>query len=255
MTKKQITNNKFPIFKNAPITEALLDIQVTPRSDITIQQLENLYNNIKKKYSDKKKRIEIKGSFKFNKKGFPIVPPASIKPVGYFFKSPKENKIVQARINGFTFNKLKPYQNWELFFCEAKKLWSLYKKIAEPQNIIRIALRYINQIEIPLPITDLDDYIKTIQPIPSLLPQKIKDYFSRITIPFDEINAEAILTQTIKGIKDNEFLIYIFDIDVYQNKIYNINDKNFWKIFEKLRTYKNKIFFKSLTNKAKELFK
>ncbi len=35
--------------------------------------------------------------------------PSSGGPDGYLFRSPNEKKVVQVRLDGFTFNKLKPY--------------------------------------------------------------------------------------------------------------------------------------------------
>ena len=74
---------------------------------------------------------------------------------------------MQFRINGFTFNRLKPYTSWGDILPQVKDLWSLYIDIASPESITRIAVRYINNIEIPKPDNIVfSDYLKVPPKIP-----------------------------------------------------------------------------------------
>ena len=53
----------------------------------------------------------------------------------------------------------------------------------------------------------------------------------------------------------NQKLPLIFDIDVWKLTNYKSDDEEMWKEFEKLRKFKNDVFFNSITEKTKELFK
>ena len=161
---------------------------------------------------------------------------------------------MQARLDGFTFNKLKPYEKWEIFFKEARTLWDLYIKAANPLKITRIALRYVNRIEIPLPVSDFKEYIKTIPEIAPSLPYKLERFFMQFVMPNNEIEATAIITQTIEPPAPNQKRPLIFDIDVWKLTDYKGNTEEMWEVFEKLRMFKNEIFNESITEKAKELF-
>ncbi len=139
--------NQFETFPNAPITEALMDIIVQLPQETDPEQLERLYDHIKEKYPEKDKKYLFEARVEFAKEKEPDIERSPAKFQGYIFKSSKEKKLIQAKINGFTFNKLKPYESWDKFFCDGRKYWELYKEIAKPLRVMRIALRYINRIE------------------------------------------------------------------------------------------------------------
>lgn len=245
--------SEYTTFPNAPITEALLDIRVELPKEVTLSKLENFHNHIKERFPEKKQRLSLKGGFRLSQ-GMPESLPITGGPYGFFFNSLADKKIVQARLDGFTFNKLKPYKNWEVFCSEARELWNLYFQICNPVKIIRIALRYINRIEIPLPIKDFKEYILTTPEIAPRLPQGLAGFFMQLVITNPDIEANAIINQTIENPTGNR-LPLILDIDVFRETNYINNKVEMWNEFEKLRLYKNDIFFNSITDKTKELFK
>lgn len=248
--------SEYQVFPNAPITEALLDIRVQLPKDINLQILESFHDRIKEKFPDKQKRVFIKAGFKFSPEGVTSeIPVQSGGPDGFLFRSPIENKVVQARLDGFTFNKLKPYEKWETFSSEARQLWNLFTEIARPITITRIALRYINRIEIPLPIKEFKDYILTVPDSPPDLPLNVSHFFMSVVCGKPEIQAKAQLNETLEAVTPNNTLPLILDIDVYRETTFEGNSDVIWAEFEKLRDFKNEIFFKSITKKTEELFK
>jgi uncharacterized protein (TIGR04255 family) len=246
--------NKDVHFPNPPITEALLDIRVNLPSEVKLQDLLSFQEDIKSDFSEKKERHT--GSFQIKTGAAPEMVSSSDRTDGYLFLSKEKNKIVQARLDGFTFNKLKPYSDWDKFSGEAKYLWEHYVHIAKPVNIVRLALRYINRILIPLPFKDFKEYILTTPEVAPGISQTLAGYFFQLVIPNPEINATAIVTETIEKIDDKaQFLPLIFDIDVSRNIILEPSSVDIWKIMGELRSFKNQIFLNSLTERAKELFK
>lgn len=246
--------SEYIVFPNAPITEALLDIRVQLPSEIDLDKLKTFYDPIKERFPQKQDRISVQAGFQISPEG-PTTLPTSSKQDGYLFRSTTENKVVQARLDGFTFNKLKPYEKWESFRDEARNLWNSYFKLANPVKVTRIALRYINRIEIPLPINNFKEYILTTPEIAPDLPQGLSQFFMNIVIPNHKIEATAIINQTMENSTPTQKLPYIFDIDVWKATNYEGNKEEMWNEFEKLRIFKNDIFFKSITDKTKELFK
>lgn len=245
---------KIVTFKNPPITEALLDIRVTLPSGFDINTLEEFTNKIRSEFPVKQVNTQWETSFQLKKGENPVVT-AKDSTNGFLYKTNNNSKIVQARVDGFTFNKLKPYSDWARFSKEAKMLWELYVRIAKPVNITRVALRYINLIEIPLPIKDFKEYFLTGPEITPSLPQGLSEFFIRLVIPDQETNNTAIITETIDQGKLNEkTLPLIFDLDVFKIVDIAADDKKLWEIFKSLREYKNKVFFNTFTDKAKKLF-
>ena len=247
--------SKYPNLLHPPITEAILDIQAELPDYVTLLKLLEFHNcdNIKKRFPKRLDKISGKTSLKFSSNGKLKESSSEGQTEGYFFKSSNENKIVQARINGFTFNKLKPYESWDVFQTEARELWDTYFEIANPVDIKRIALRYINRIEIPLPINNFKDYILTTVEIAPKLPQELARYFMQLVIPYPHINVNAIITQTIERSIKEYTLPLILDIDVFKNVSYKTNEKKIWDEFFELRNIKNDIFFNSITKTTEEL--
>jgi len=248
--------NDFHVFPNAPITEALLDITAKLPDGVGLNLFEEFQENIKDRFEERKTRHSIQTELKISPgkiESAPIV--TKDRADGYIFRSTNENKIVQTRLDGFTFNKLRPYENWTKFNNEAQELWQLYNRIAKPITIDRIALRYINRIEIPIPFADFSEYILTNPQIAPGLPQAVSHFFMRIEVPNSEIDAIAIITQTIQKLTGSQKLPLIFDIDVIKEVNYSGELLEIWDDFEKLRIFKNEIFFNSITEKTKELFK
>ena len=212
-------------------------------------------NEISDKFPIKKDRHKWQGGFKFAEGAQPAMVDTLHEIDGYLFNSSTGNKIVQARMDGFTFNKLKPYTRWEEFSAEALSLWKLYIKIARPEMITRLALRYINRIEIPLPMNEFNEYVLTYPEVGPNIPKGISDYLFRLVIPNMNAGSNAVITQSIdKSRPLTERLPLIFDIDVFKNvKLSPQHD--IMEIMNELRNFKNQIFLNSLTDKTKELFK
>jgi uncharacterized protein (TIGR04255 family) len=122
------------VFPNAPITEALLDIRVQVPAEVNLAQIETYYDSVKERYPTKRERHSWQGGFKLNPPGSIEVLQSQGGPDGYLFTSTDGKQIVQARLDGFTLNRLKPYDRWETFRDEARQLWQLYVHVANPSR-------------------------------------------------------------------------------------------------------------------------
>lgn len=243
-------------FPNAPITEALLDIRVKLPAQTDLAKLATFHDAIKQKYPSKQERFAWRGHVEIKANPVPEVSQSATgRPDGYLFTSVDGRQVVQARLDGFTFSRLKPYDKWTTLRDEARELWQHYIRIASPEAVTRVALRYINRIEIPLPIRDFKDYILTTPEIAPDLPQGLGSFFMRLVIPDPKAQAVAIMTETVEPSEESSNrLPLIFDIDVFRMAAFNVQDNAMWEAFEYLHDLKNDIFFKSITPKTKELF-
>lgn len=242
---------EFPTYPNPPIKEAVLQLNTLLPNDTTIEELAKIHEQIGKEFPEKEERLA--SSFQVGPKK--DLPPSLIesKIDGVRFRSPKDNKVLQISLNEFTFNKLKPYDNWKTYSSEALELWKLYCQLAKPIKVTQISLRYINTLEIPLPIKDLKEYIRTYLEIPSELPQKLKHFFIQFTVEDADIGARAKIIQTIQNPTES-ILPLILDIDVIKTATYKPEADAIWEDFNSLRYLKNKIFNYSITDKTKEMF-
>jgi uncharacterized protein (TIGR04255 family) len=224
----------YQTFTNAPITEALLDIQVTRQGLADFRALEPFCDAIAKSYPNRRFRKEFRAQFSVSDEG---------------------DAVAQARVNGFSFSRLRPYQDWERFRGEASRLWDLYLNMTAPDSIERIALRYINRLELPLPFGDFREYVRTAPDIAPGLPQSLSHFLMQLQIPSPAHDAIAIVTETMEApVGDESRLPFILDIDAVRTGKLDPRDVALWDRFEKLHALKNEVFFQSITDKTKELF-
>ena len=241
---------QYPILRNAPITEALIDIHVKlpPQSDV--KKIDSMHDLIKNQYP--KKQEQRMSEIKIELKPGEETAKQLTKINGFRFLSSDEKQIVQARMDGFTFNKLFPYTKWEDLRNEARRLWLIYREIACPDLVTRVALRYINNLKIPMPIKDFDEYLVSPPGVPEELPQGVNSFLSRVVIHEPSVEANAIITQALESVV-GEVVPIILDIDVFKLRSEGIEEDGIWSTLENLRIFKNRIFFASITKKLKEM--
>jgi uncharacterized protein (TIGR04255 family) len=246
----------YQTFTNAPITEALLDIQVTRQGAADFRALEPFCEAIAATYPNRRFRKEFRAQFSVSDEGDAVAASPEGGIVGYLLTSADGSQVAQARVNGFSFSRLKPYQDWDRFKSEASRLWDLYLNLTAPESIERIALRYINRLELPLPFGDFREYVRTAPDIAPGLPQSLSHFLMQLQIPSPEHDALAIVTETMEApVGDESRLPFILDIDTVRTGKLDPRDEALWDRFEKLHALKNEVFFQSITDKTKELFK
>src|SRR5438445_13384 len=133
-------------YGNAPITEAIIDIAVTPRAGLTLDMLEQMHAGEMAAYPAKKNRGIAEGRLELGER---VAATAVQHQTGFAFLSADQKRIFQARLGGFTFSQLAPYQGWEALCTEARRLWAVYRALTQPADILRVAVRYINRLDLP----------------------------------------------------------------------------------------------------------
>ena len=236
---------------NAPITEAILDLRVKLPAGVGIEKLKAAGGLIAEQYPIATERRRFEGQVRFSAGQPPEQVALDKGPDGYLFSSGDRQQLVQFRLDGFTFNKLKPYKTWESMRDEACRLWQIYVDVASPELITRAALRYINRLKIPLPIIDFADYLVAPPALPGQLPHIVTSFLTRIVTVDSSIGAAANISQALESASEGTIIL---DIDVYKQAEFSVEGKEAWEFLEKLRHFKNTIFFESVTEKTLRLF-
>lgn len=234
----------------APINEALIDIRVgLPREQVTLKTFEEFQARIGDTYPNvvpiQTMRIEF----------FPGNPPTEKKETkidGFRLTSNNQLQVIQATPDRFTFSRLRPYETWESLRGEALTCWTVYNEVFKPQVITRVATRFINTLQISLPLADFSEYLNGPPNVPSGLPQALIGFFTRVILPEPQTGATAIVTQSLESMVDPSNLNVLLDIDVFLERSFDTqeNQQEAWATIDKLRELKNKIFFESVTEKA-----
>jgi uncharacterized protein (TIGR04255 family) len=237
----------------APIVEALVDFRVEPEFP-SLQMLEPFQRVAAPDFPDQKRVLFVTSNVDLRDQNAPKITTAAPDTKGYAFWTADKRRVVQARVNGFSFSHIGPYDRWESLRDDAKRWWRTYRETTRPERVTRCAVRFINRMELPLPMGDLGDYLKTAPQIADELPQMLAGLFMRLVVPFPP--AMAIIVQAVDdaGVTP-QTLPVILDIDVFVEGAFDPSGEELWSRLEGLRTIKNEVFFKSLTPKAVDLFR
>ncbi len=244
------------VYPKAPIIEAIFDIQLTPEQEISHEVFAEAHKEIRDEFPIVNTTYFITGQLQVDTQNVGEIKGDLSKsiPVGKMFSNKDKNRHIQMKSNSYTFNMQPPYTKWEDFSAQAFKYFEFYKKFVPIKSINRVAVRYINQINIPLPLKnpDLNTFFTCVPKIPNGLPNELHNFLNQIQVPYKEDNTVLSITQTILQEKDNK-LPFLLDIDVF--KIKDIaNDKSLVDVFNKLRDLKNLAFENSITEETKKLF-
>lgn len=238
-------------YPKAPIIEAIFDIQIDPESDIDPEVLTNAYEKVKKNFPLVSLTLVVSGRLHVTEGD--LKTEGTTKPNGKMFSDPVNNRHIQMRKNGYTFNMQAPYTSWDNFSSEAFKYYSIYKEYIPVKKILKISLRYINKINIPLPFNKLNDILCCIPPTPEGFPNTLHGFFMNTQIPFGEEDFGVSITQTLLN-KEKDIVPFLLDIEVASHSD-KLNEDLLKEKFERFREIKNKAFENSITSKTKELFK
>lgn len=242
-------------YPNAPIEEAVLDFRVVLPESSDVQGLKRLAESLTAEFPDLEEIWSWGGEIQFGKEGV-RARQAEGGLRGYRVKSPDQLQVAQFRIDGFTFNRLRPYSAWEEVYPIAIRLWRMYVDASSPVDTTRIALRYINRFEVPVKsIDDARDFITFSPSLPDGLSLSgLESYESRSKHKVPKSGLETILTQSIGYTSPGGELNVIIDIDTFIMRSFSGNEEELERVFNTLRSQKNQIFEGCITPETRRLF-
>jgi uncharacterized protein (TIGR04255 family) len=237
-------------YTRAPITEAILDVRVKLPENIGLTALEEVQRGEEAAYPFKSNRGVATGEFRV---GAEVSASAKQKHVGFLFRSADEKQIVQSRLDGFTMSRLAPYESWPPFRNEARRLWEKYRELVAPEAIERLAVRYINRLDLPLPVHDFRDYLCTVPEVSPSLPQGLSGFFMQLSVPVEDIKSLLLLTETMIEPNRPDVASIMLDIDIFRTIDLPSDEEGIWSFFEILHERKNDVFESCITDRLREL--
>lgn len=241
--------------KNAPIKEAVIAFDVTLKEEVDVEKLNAEYAAFSEQYPKKEALLRVRSGFRIEEQ-MAVQTPLDSNQTGYKYTSADGKYIAQFRLDGFTLSRMEPYTVWEDLRSEAARLWEIYNKVANVSTVTRVAARYINLMRVPMDdLKEFGDYLVCPPEVPEALPQGVSSFLTRIVFSEPTSGAQCILTQALEGPDvDNRMVPIVLDIDVFIQHQFPVNEGQYWQELDKLRDFKNKVFFQSITKKAESLF-
>ena len=245
-----------PKLKNAPIVEALLDIECDMPAGLKITDLEKPANAaFHEQYPQfraiamQEHRLETKPDSE---------PKISMQQSVHGFQFLKEDgrQLVQLRSQGFSFNRLAPYTTLDDYLPEMERAWKLYVKLASPVKIRTIRLRYINRILLPMINggVKLETYLNVCPRLPDEERLEFIGFLNQHTA-FEKDTGNLVNTMLATQTPQENKLPILFDITAAKAVAFEGTD---WAaitpIINSLRLLKNSVFHNTLTEECLNLF-
>jgi uncharacterized protein (TIGR04255 family) len=241
-----------PHYEKAPITEAIIDIRAEQPPTLRFEDLEAIKQHLTG-YTQGETRNIGQGMLQFTP---PVQATAELKPWALVFRNESNNQVLQVRLDGFTFSRLKPYEDFVRLRDEARRLWDVYREFVRPQKITRIAVRYINQFDLPGDSVEPEDYLNSYPHVPEELPTDLRNFgpfWMSLKMLQPDLKGMMTINQGNTPTMLPGVIPIVLDFDLSVENPLVTNEQELWALFDKLRERKNLYFEASITDKAREL--
>jgi len=243
---------QFPHLSRAPITEAVLEVRARAEAPWEEGQLREALALRLTEYPRILNRRRMQQEMRINPaKAEHVV--SDLGWTGLEFQTSNGKQVARFDRNAFSFARLRPYQRWQKFEAEALRLWGVHVAIAEPTEVQRIGLRFINQIRLPAGRIDLDDYLVGGPHQPKTLAMNSHGFFHQdmLGVPGTEFRCNVI--RTVQAPESPGLgPTLVLDIDVFTVNSAVPNEAHLRERLADMRYLKNTLFFGSITPKTKE---
>jgi len=239
--------------RHAPITEALVNVRATPTRPI-VPHREAFHDALRDLYPGVKDRRGFQAKVQFAKGKSPVATASEGELQGFQFYSSDERSIAQFRSDGFTFNRLSPYTDGDQLIGEALRLWEIYRRIALPAGVSRVALRFINNLTLPPDPGPLGEFLDSPPTPPPGAGPQLRGFLNRVESHDPQTGLTIVRTIASARTKPGtEGLGVLIDIDAFRSADLSVEAAELRPVLTALRKLKNDVFFGSITDRTVEI--
>ena len=236
-----------------PIVEALVDLRASVPGDPGT--FNSLADELRDEFPFKEHQGHVEGTIEI--KGGKVVFPNVVSPafVGVRVANKDKTIYLQFRPDGFTLNNIKGYMGGDALLDKALTLWELLVERTRPEIVSRVALRYINTLQLPLQEGDeFNRYLTSAPTLPEGAPSLVSEFLSRIVGYDAQRKATAVVSQQLKQQRAGQPVPITIDVDVFRVGNFPIEKSALREILDSLRMLKNETFFSLLTDETVGLY-
>lgn len=244
----------FTHLPSAPIVEAVIDIRAQCDVVMTDEMVRGLANTKLAGYSYANSVHEFSHEVKLEAEKPPEQSTKKLGWKGASFHSSDHKNIVQFNRDGFVYSRLSPYQNWDAFLEEGLRLWEVYSEIAQPIEINRVGVRFVNRITMPPGEVSFENYLSAPPKPPLGLELPFYGFMHQETLAVPGYPYAVNFIRTIQQSSESGIDTFglILDIDVATIPGFEFDKSRLVNTLNEMRWLKNKVFFGSITETAME---
>jgi uncharacterized protein (TIGR04255 family) len=238
-------------YPHAPITEAVMEIRVRARDALDVDALRALSQASEEEFPHTNEQYSVETVIAT---GPPTVQTITPQKLGFQFRNAAGDKVIRVQTDAWSFSKLAPYQSWEAFRDQGRELWAKYRELMHPEQITRVAVRYVNRLDLPLPFDDFKQFLRTVPEISPDLPQGLSNFFLQAQIPQLDIEALLILNMMLVPPPNPTVSSVVLDLDLFRSTNLPHSEEAIWAYLEVLRVRKNVAFEACITDAMRKRF-
>lgn len=236
------------VLARPPITEALIDLRASIEQ--SPETFRAFAQELKPEFPDVDERRGVKTELKIEQ-GKLIPGAEDMGFQGLRVKNADGTLIAQFRPDGFTLNNLKSYVGGDGLITDALSLWARFAAKVQPVLVTRVALRYINQLELPFRDGDqLKRYLAAPPELPEGAPQRVSEFLTRVVAHDEQSPSVVVVTQRLQPFVEGRHPILQLDVEAFQVGEFPVDKADLRAVLETLRLVKNRTFFSLLTDEA-----
>ena len=236
---------------HAPIAEAVIELRVRPAGEIRLETLHALAERWKVEYPVKETVNSLEA--KLGIEAGTSRTETRVQQIGLRLKTSDQREVVQFRSDAFAYSRLEPYTSWDDVLPRANRVWNSYLDSLKPVKLVRLGVRYINRLRLPLPV-DVEMYLSCPPAVPEMLPPAIKSFLTRTLFYDAEAGNSVTITQASEPSIDQNQLVILLDVDAFRGIDIDPDDSQIIPMLESLRELKNRAFFGSITERTAERY-
>lgn len=163
------------------------------------------------------------------------------------------NRLAAIGPESLSIHMLRPYGGWdEEFKGQIQQVCDAFTEVSDAE-ISRLALRYINRIEIPETYCPLNEYFALSMNLPDDYPQPLRGFFHRVESNIDDTQVSLALTFANTNAPEGKSA-FLLDLDLTWtlSEPTTLNDAA--ERMDQLRTMERDVFESMITDKARSLF-
>lgn len=252
----------FPLLARAPIVEAVIEIRARAEAPWEERAITESLKTRLKDYPGVLSGRAVQVKMEVSLPGAQAGPAGPAKQLvddmgwrGLRCESADKHQIAQFNRDGFVFSRLAPYESWDQFQREGLRLWQLHRELAQPTEVQRLGLRFINRITTPQEVLRLEDYLEAPPKAPREVDLPFASFLHHDTLTVPGYSYGINITQTVQPPQGPEAGGLILDIDVFTTQPFNLDGDKLERYLSEMRWLKNKMFFGSITQKVLEAIK
>jgi uncharacterized protein (TIGR04255 family) len=168
--------------------------------------------------------------------------------------SEDKKQCVEIRPESFAFSRFAPYDRWDTFSAEARRLWTDFREACKPDAIEGVALHYVNRIGVP-PQAKLEDYFNVYIHLTEKLPQTVLFFVAVAAFALKDPDTVVTVAQQPGPAKPGEETPIVLDIAAHLQIGRDIKEDELWTLLGKIRDQKNFVFETCITDRVREIIR